>query len=98
MLIWLGPAIGPNHFEVGHDVVRAFTTQHSRAKAAFKQIDSMHFMANIYLLARQRLNALGITAIYDAEYCTVEDSDQFFSYRHEARTGRMTSIILIART
>ena len=55
-------------------------------------------MANIYLLARQRLNALGITAIYGGEYCTVKDSDQFFSYRHEARTGRMTSIILIATT
>jgi YfiH family protein len=98
LLVWLGPAIGPEQFEVGHDVVRAFSTEHPEAKQAFKQTDSLHFMADIYLLARQRLHALGITAIYGGEYCTITDSDQFFSYRRQMRTGRMTSMIWIAST
>ena len=98
LLIWLGPAIGPTNFEVGHDVVTAFTDHSSEAKLAFKQTDSLHFMADIYLLARQRLNALGVTAIYGGNFCTVEDNEQFFSYRRDKNTGRMASLIWIAST
>lgn len=96
LLIWLGPAIGPDHFEVGHDVVSAFTDHASEAEQAFRQTDSTHFMADIYLLARQRLTAMGITNIYGGNCCTVCDADRFFSYRRDKVTGRMASLIWIS--
>ena len=96
LLIWLGPAIGPAHFEVGRDVVAAFTTHAVEAEQAFTQIDDSHFMADIYLLARQRLHALGITTIYGGDQCTVSDAERFFSYRRGVTTGRMASLIWIA--
>jgi YfiH family protein len=96
LLIWLGPAIGPTHFEVGQDVVSAFTAHLLEAESAFKQIDNGQFMADIYSLARQRLNALGVDAIYGGDYCTADDPDQFFSYRRDQVTGRMASLIWIA--
>ena len=53
-------------------------------------------MADIYLLARQRLHALGITAVYGGDQCTVRDAKRFFSYRRDVVTGRMVSLIWIA--
>lgn len=96
LLIWFGPAISPARFEVGHDVVAAFTTHAIEAEQAFTQIDNSHFMADIYLLARQRLHALGITAVYGGDQCTVRDAKRFFSYRRDVTTGRMASLIWIA--
>ncbi|MCL4133069.1 UNVERIFIED_CONTAM: hypothetical protein GTU68_031452 [Idotea baltica] len=96
ILIWLGPAIGSRHFEVGHDVVTAFTEHASEAELAFRQTDSSHFMADIYLLARQRLSAMGITEIYGGNLCTVSDPDHFFSYRRDNVSGRLASLIWIS--
>lgn len=93
VIVWLGPAIGPRQFEVGHDVFRAFTEHNPSAKAAFQQRDNEHFLADIYLLARQRLQQLGINAIYGGDRCTVSEADTFFSYRRDNRTGRMVSLI-----
>ena len=95
IVAWLGPAIGPNQFEVGEDVYHAFTQHDPQAKLAFQQSDSEHYLADIYRLARQRLNNLGISAIYGGDYCTVTDHQQFFSYRRDGVTGRMTSLIWI---
>ncbi len=52
-----------------------------------------HFMADIYQLARQRLQAAGVTAVYGGGDCTLTDSDRFFSYRRDGNTGRMASLI-----
>jgi len=95
IMVWLGPAIGPSQFEVGTDVFTQFTAQSTSAHLAFQQIDSEHYLADIYLLAKQRLNALGITNIYGGEHCTVSDSTRFFSYRRDGMTGRMASMIWI---
>lgn len=96
IMAWLGPAIGPTQFEVGKDVYQIFTRDCPRAEQAFQQTDSSHYLANIYSLARQRLNKLGITAIYGGDCCTVTDEQQFFSYRRDGITGRMASMIWIA--
>ena len=95
ILVWLGPAIGPNKFEVGSDVFEQFTAQSPLAAHAFQQVDSTHYLANIYLLARQRLNAIGVNAIFGGEHCTFSDPEQFFSYRRDGVTGRMASMIWI---
>ncbi|MGB0845493.1 MAG: peptidoglycan editing factor PgeF [Thiolinea sp.] len=94
LMAWLGPAIGPEVFEVGAEVREAFIQHDAQASQAFKAgVEESKFLADIYLLARQRLQAIGINQIYGGNFCTLTDSDRFFSYRREARTGRMASLI-----
>lgn len=96
ILAWLGPAIGPARFEVGLEVFEAFTDRDSQAAAAFKQSDATHYLADIYLLARQRLAQLGVTAVFGGDRCTVSETKAFFSYRRDGKTGRMASLIWIS--
>jgi YfiH family protein len=96
ILVWLGPAIGPNQFEVGFDVYQTFTQHSAKANQAFQQTDSTHYLADIYLLARQRLTALGINAIFGGDLCTASHKQHFFSYRRDDITGRMASVIWIS--
>lgn len=96
LMAWLGPAIGPKQFEVGQEVVDAYVKHDVLAQQAFQQTDDTHYLADIYLLARQRLHALGVSAIYGGHSCTVTESEQFFSYRRDGITGRMASLIWIS--
>jgi YfiH family protein len=93
LMVWLGPAIGPQAYEVGGDVRQAFIHQDTKAQHAFIQTDDSHWLMDIYQLARQRLQACGITRIFGGEHCTYTDSDKYFSYRRDNITGRMASII-----
>lgn len=93
LMAWLGPAIGPDAFEVGGEVRRAFMEVDPASAAAFTAIDDDKYLADIYLLARQRLARLGITAVYGGHFCTVIDRSRFFSYRRDGVTGRMASLI-----
>ncbi|AWH89699.1 purine nucleoside phosphorylase YfiH [Limnobaculum parvum] len=92
IIAWLGPAIGPTQFEVGPEVRDAFMTVNPVADSAFSSRDDK-YLADIYLLARQRLQSLGIQKIYGGSYCTVSQPELFFSYRRERDTGRMVSLI-----
>jgi YfiH family protein len=93
VLCWLGPAIGPDAFEVGAEVRVAFMAHDAAAETAFRPAATGKFMADIYLLARQRLQAAGVAGVYGGDFCTVRDSARFFSYRRDGRTGRMGSVI-----
>lgn len=93
MLVWLGPAIGPQAFEVGAEVRDAFMAVHPQADAAFVPgAQPGKFMADIYALARIRLAARGVRAVYGGGYCTVTDP-RFFSYRRNPGTGRFASLV-----
>ncbi|HAS6211713.1 TPA: peptidoglycan editing factor PgeF [Vibrio vulnificus] len=93
VLIWLGPAIGPQAFEVGEDVVEAFCQQHPQAVNAFSaHITPNKWLADMDQLARIRLSSIGVEAIYSSELCTYQDS-RFYSYRREGVTGRQASFI-----
>lgn len=96
LLVWLGPAIGPQAFEVGAEVRDAFTQVDAEASNAFVQTGEQKWLADIYLLAKQRLGRMGITAVYGGDLCTYTDSARFFSYRRDGVTGRMASMIWIA--
>ncbi|MDD2738246.1 MAG: peptidoglycan editing factor PgeF [Methylomonas lenta] len=92
--IWLGPAIGPDNFEVGDDVRDAFIADNSKTQAAFKTHGPGKWLADIYQLAKLQLSELGIEQIYGGGYCTVADEQRFYSYRRDgAATGRMASLI-----
>ncbi|KRW62826.1 peptidoglycan editing factor PgeF [Pseudomonas sp. TTU2014-080ASC] len=96
VLVWLGPAIGPEAFEVGAEVRDAFVAQHEQAQAAFAPSHNTgKFMADIYQLARIRLAACGVEAVYGGGLCTFNDP-RFYSYRRSAQTGRFASLIWLA--
>ncbi|PHZ23632.1 purine nucleoside phosphorylase YfiH [Yersinia massiliensis] len=92
IMVWLGPAIGPQQFEVGEDVKQAFSDIDTQAASAFIPSGSK-YLADIYSLARMRLQAAGIHAIYGGDHCTVTEKQQFFSYRRDGMTGRMASLV-----
>ncbi|MDR2188300.1 MAG: peptidoglycan editing factor PgeF [Azonexus sp.] len=96
LLAWLGPAIGPRRFEVGGEVRAVFTGHDPAAAAAFQPQGSGKWLADLYLLARQRLAALGVKAISGGEHCTVSEPERFFSYRRDGLTGRMATLIWLA--
>lgn len=94
VLVWLGPAIGPAHFEVGEEVRTAFLAHHADAVIAFHASRPGHWFADLYSLARLRLQARGITRIFGGGRCTFEEMSQFYSYRRDGgATGRMASLI-----
>lgn len=95
---YLGPAIGPDHFEVGQDVYDAFQLwgiEQSAWQQLFRpQVEKPgHYLANLYGLARWALRRQGVQCIYGGDLCTYCDSQRFYSYRRDGVTGRMASAI-----
>lgn len=95
LVAWLGPAIGQAAYEVGEDVYRAFVTPDPAAATAFRAGRVGKFHADLYALARRRLQAAGVPQVYGGGYCTFSDRDRFFSYRRDGATGRMATVIWI---
>lgn len=93
LLAWLGPAIGPAHFEVGDEVRAAFCRHDLGAADHFLPSQDGRWLANLAGLATRRLHALGVTAVYGGRECTHTDAGRYFSYRREGVTGRMASLI-----
>lgn len=93
VLIWLGPAIGADCFEVGAEVRDAFIEKSSAFSLAFEKKTNGKWLADIYQLARIDLAALGINSIYGGNFCTVTEEDRFYSYRRDKETGRMATLI-----
>ena len=93
LLAWLGPAIGPAHFEVGEEVRAAFIAADPGAAAAFTANARGRWQADLAALARRRLAALGVTSVHGDGWCTYGDAGRFFSYRRDGRCGRMAALI-----
>lgn len=96
LMAWLGPAIGPEAYEVGDEVVQTFVDQNARAVAAFRREPNERWLCDLYALARMRLQALGVAQIYGDGFCTFTDKDRFFSYRRDGECGRMGTFIWLA--
>lgn len=101
---WLGPCIGPQSFEVGAEVREIFIAHDAQAEQHFVAVagsDGHKYLANLPMLARQRLSALGIDAIYGNDgsepWCTVSNPSRFFSHRRDAArlgsSGRLAACI-----
>lgn len=94
LLVWLGAAIGAEAFEVGDEVRALFVAHDPKAASAFvPSTTAGKYLADLYALARLRLNALGIAAISGGDLCTYRDAARFFSYRRDGVTGRMGAFI-----
>jgi YfiH family protein len=93
LLAWLGPAIGPAHFEVGEEVRAAFVAADTGAAEAFSANERGRWQCDLYALAKRRLAAMGVARIHGGGWCTYADSRRFFSYRRDGRCGRMAALI-----
>jgi polyphenol oxidase len=93
LLVWLGPAIGPRHFEIGAEVRHELLKLDPGALPAFAVNARGRFMADLAALARRRLERLGIERVYGGGECTYTHSERYFSHRRDGRTGRQATLI-----
>lgn len=93
LMAWFGPAISQPAFEVGSEVRQAFLAADTAADRSFVQNDRGRWQADLYGLARLRLNRVGVSRVYGGGLCTHADSGRFYSYRREGETGRLLSFI-----
>jgi len=96
---WLGPAAGPQAYEIGEDVYAAFVGQDPAAALAFEATRPGHWRVDLYALARQRLLAAGLRAeaIHGGGLCTISDAGRFFSHRRDRRSGRLATLVWMAQ-
>jgi YfiH family protein len=92
LIAWLGPAIGPDAFEVGGEVREAFLGRDVHAAGAFRAGRAGRYLADLPALARRRLAALGIREVRGGGLCTHADPGRFYSYRRDGETGRMAAL------
>jgi len=97
LVAWLGPAAGPQAYEIGQEVFDAFVSRHARAAAAFVATRPGHWKVDLYALARQRLTDAGVTRVFGGGLCTISDPQRFYSHRRDARTGRMATLVWMQR-
>jgi polyphenol oxidase len=101
ILVWLGPCIGPQAFEVGPEVRAAFVDKDIAADVFFKPLSPGKWLADLAGLARLRLQRQGVHRIFGNDsqpaWCTVSQASRFFSHRRDARvlgqSGRMAACI-----
>jgi polyphenol oxidase len=90
---WLGPAAGPDAYEIGEEVFAAFVDRDPRAAGAFASTRLGHWRVDLYALARQRLADAGVTRVFGGGLCTISDPQRFYSHRRDQRTGRMATLV-----
>jgi YfiH family protein len=93
VLAWLGPAIGPDAYEVGREVRIAFA---SHGKAFSAPTRPGHWRLDLYAVARERLRRAGVSQVYGGDFCTYSDPVRFFSYRRDKTKERMAALIWLA--
>ncbi|MDB6090110.1 MAG: laccase [Gammaproteobacteria bacterium] len=93
LLVWLGPTIGQENFEVGDDVRAAFMAVDAQSASAFQANPRGRWQCDLYALARLRLAALGVNAVFGGSWCTYADPARFFSFRRDGQCGRMAALI-----
>ncbi len=93
IVAWLGPAAGPQTYEIGEEVYRAFVDRDPAAATSFVATRPGHWRVDLYALARQRLIDAGVSRVSGGGLCTISDPQRFFSHRRDARTGRMATLI-----
>lgn len=93
---WMGAAISQAHFEVGAEVRAEFVAQNYDFSENFIARDNGKFLADLYGIARKKLQALGVVSITGGDRCSFAEAEQFYSYRRQAKTGRMATFVFIA--
>jgi len=96
LLVWMGPALGPQYFAVSEALYADFLNEHPDYQRGFIKKDK-RWQLDCYAIGRLQLQRLGVTQIYGGQFCTYEENSKFYSYRRDnGITGRMASIIFIS--
>ncbi len=95
VVAWLGPAIGPEAYEVGEEVRAAFVDRDARSAQALRATRPGHWHLDLYAIARQRLAAQGVARVFGGGFCTYSDAARFFSYRRDKASERMAAAVWI---
>lgn len=93
IVAWMGPAAGPQAYEIGAEVFEAFVSADADAGSAFAATRPGHWRVDLYALARRRLRNAGIERIHGGGLCTISDPQRFYSHRRDQRTGRMATLV-----
>lgn len=93
IVAWLGPAAGPQAYEIGEEVYRAFVDLDAKTEAAFVPTRPDHWRVDLFAIARMRLADVGVTRVHGGGLCTISDPQRFFSHRRNVRTGRMATLV-----
>jgi purine-nucleoside/S-methyl-5'-thioadenosine phosphorylase / adenosine deaminase len=93
VVAWIGPGISQAAYEVGADVYELFVERDPDARLAFRPGAPGKYHADLYMLARRRLAAAGVTAVHGGRFCTYGEPDRFYSYRRDGVTGRMATLV-----
>ena len=93
LIAWLGPAAGPQAYEIGAEVFEAFVSRDPRAGSAFAATRPGHWHVDLYALARLRLADAGVRRVSGGGLCTISDAARFYSHRRDQRSGRMATLI-----
>ena len=93
LVAWLGPAIGPAHYEVGEEVREAFVVRDARAADAFRRRRPGHWLLDLYAVGRQRLAALGVARVHGGDFCTYSDPARFPSWRRDRSGERFAAFV-----
>lgn len=96
LLAWLGPAIGPDAYEIGEEVREAFLQRDAKAASAFLPTRPGHWRLDLYAVARQRLAALGVANVSGGGFCTATDVARFYSYRRNKAVERMAAAVWLS--
>lgn len=97
IVAWLGPAAGPDAYEIGEEVFDAFVARDAGASSAFAPTRHGHWKVDLYALARRRLAVVGVTDVHGGNFCTISDPSRFFSHRRDRRSGRIATLAWIER-
>jgi len=93
LIAYLGPAIGPQAYEVGEEVREAFIARDAAAASAFSPTRPGHWLLDLYAVARQRLAAIGIREVRGGSHCTFSEPARFYSFRRDKAMQRMAACI-----
>jgi YfiH family protein len=94
VLAWMGPAIGPQAYEVGDEVRHVFVAHSAESAKAFSPGNAPgKWWCDLYMLARQRLEAAGIGSVHGGGFCTFTDHERFFSFRRDGECGRIATLV-----
>lgn len=93
LLAWLGPAAGPQAYEIGAEVREAFVADDPGAAKAFVATRPGHWRVDLYALARRRLSAAGVAEVHGGNRCTISEPSSFFSHRRDGRSGRLATLV-----
>lgn len=92
----IGPSIGPDHYQVGEEVIRAVQAAFDQLDGLVRRADDGSAYLDLWAANRLLLERAGVTQIEVAGICTASHTDEFFSHRAEAgRTGRFGVVIAL---